>query len=63
MVRLVIALLGLPAPAPWHARFPRVFDVRRHALQIVWAFLPRLLAARIPRAPLPIGQVAPDPVF
>ena len=63
MVRLVVALSGFVAPAAWRERFPRVFDVRRHALQIVWAFLPWLLAARIPRAPQPVGQVAADPAF
>ena len=54
--RLLVALLGIFAPASVRSRYPRVFDSRRHLLQMVWVFLPALLTQRIPRAPEGVAQ-------
>jgi GT2 family glycosyltransferase len=41
------------------ARYPRVFDWRTHALQLVWAVWPARVAHRVPRPPAGAGGVAP----
>ena len=58
LLRVVVALAGVLATAKFRARYPRVFDARRHALQVVWAFLPALVAPRIPRAPASGAQLS-----
>jgi GT2 family glycosyltransferase len=53
LARLIVALLSRVVPGAGRARtrWPRVFDVRRHALQLVWAFAPLAVRHLIPRGP------------
>ena len=58
-LRAVISLAGplLPTAA---RKYPRVFDTRAHAYQIVWCLLPFLLRNSVPRAPV---DLPPAPVM
>lgn len=60
LIRLAIAGAGsvLPGRASLRARYPRVFDARRHALQLAWALAPATVR-RLVRAP---WQHAPSTV-
>jgi GT2 family glycosyltransferase len=58
LLRLVVAGAGtvLPATSRVRERYPRVFDARRHALQLAWALAPwtvrRLMPRNAERAPV-----------
>lgn len=49
-LRLGVAVFGPLAPR-LARRYPRVFDVRTQASQVVWSLAPRLLSNWLPRAP------------
>ena len=51
--RLTIAWVGalVPASATARGRYPRVFEPRRHWLNLVWAVAPWAVKSRIPTAP------------
>jgi hypothetical protein len=57
MLRLSLALFR-PLVPRLARRYPRVFDARKHARQIVWSFAPALLSGRLPRPPI---EPAPRP--
>lgn len=50
-LRLLIATIAAPLPGLGRLRdrFPRVFDRRRHRLQLLWSISPRLVAEHMPR--------------
>ena len=51
--RLIIAWVGalVPASATARRRYPRVFEPRRHWLNLVWAVAPWAVKSRMPMAP------------
>jgi GT2 family glycosyltransferase len=61
-LRMLVAFAGVLAPAEFKARFPRVFDARRHSLQTVWAFLPGLFRQQIPHGPQNNSQLTTQAV-
>lgn len=64
LIRLVVALAAAPLPglAGARAKYPRVFEIERHALHLAWSISPRLLRALVPaaaREPLRATTLAP----
>jgi GT2 family glycosyltransferase len=64
LIRLLVALLAAPLPglARVRAKYPRVFEMERHALHVAWSISPRLVRPLVPvpaRAPLPTTTLAP----
>ena len=53
VIRLTIALLAAPLPARVRERYPRVFDVRAHARQLVWTIAPGLVRDQVPTSGVP----------
>jgi GT2 family glycosyltransferase len=52
MIRLTVAVLAAPLPLRrLKAAYPRVFDVRTHALQLVWTVAPALVRHLVPAPP------------
>ena len=66
-LRTVLASVAAITPGTRgvRARYPTVFNPRRHAAQVLWSISPRLVAHRIPRAPAAESLPAPvlhDPI-
>jgi GT2 family glycosyltransferase len=51
VTRVIIGIVGAPAPLSLKRRYPRVFDVRLHALQLAWSVAPWTVRNVMPKAP------------